>query len=92
MTDMHTAREFRPVHEAIEVLQEKWTMHVACALLDGPLSFNELGRTVGGAIPPHSRCVWTASSSSVFSAAPCTHGCHHARRTSSRQPEWTCSG
>jgi DNA-binding HxlR family transcriptional regulator len=40
-----------PVHEAIQVLQEKWTMHIVRALLDGPLGFNELGRTVGGCNP-----------------------------------------
>src|SRR5438876_8112947 len=40
-----------PVHEAIQVLQEKWTMHIVRALLDGPKGFNELGRTVGGCNP-----------------------------------------
>ena len=40
-----------PVHEAIQVLQEKWTMHIVRALLDGPMGFNELGRTVGGCNP-----------------------------------------
>ncbi len=40
-----------PVHEAIQILQEKWTMHIVRALLDGPLGFNELGRTVGGCNP-----------------------------------------
>lgn len=37
-----------PVHAAISVLQEKWTMHIVRALLPGPLGFNELGRAVGG--------------------------------------------
>jgi DNA-binding HxlR family transcriptional regulator len=41
-------REYCPVHEAIQVLQEKWTLHIVRALLDGPLGFNELGRRVGG--------------------------------------------
>ena len=43
--------EYCAVHEAIEVLQEKWTMHVVRALLDHALGFNELGRTVGGCNP-----------------------------------------
>ncbi len=45
---MDAEREYCPVHEAIQVLQEKWTMHIVRALLDGPLGFNELGRAVGG--------------------------------------------
>jgi DNA-binding HxlR family transcriptional regulator len=48
---MNTEREYCPVHEAIQVLQEKWTMHIVRALLDGPLGFNELGRAVGGCNP-----------------------------------------
>ena len=48
---MTTEREYCPVHEAIQVLQEKWTMHIVRALLDGPLGFNELGRAVGGCNP-----------------------------------------
>ncbi len=48
---MDTEREYCPVHEAISVLQQKWTMHIVRALLDGPLGFNELGRTVGGCNP-----------------------------------------
>ena len=48
---MTSEREYCPVHEAIQVLQEKWTMHIVRALLDGPLGFNELGRTVGGCNP-----------------------------------------
>jgi len=40
-----------PVHDAIQVLQEKWTMHIVRALLDGPMGFNELGRTIGGCNP-----------------------------------------
>jgi DNA-binding HxlR family transcriptional regulator len=43
--------DFCPVHEAIQLLQEKWTMHIIRALLDGPLGFNELGRRVGGCNP-----------------------------------------
>jgi len=40
-----------PVHDAIQLLQEKWTLHIIRALLGGPLGFNELGRTVGGCNP-----------------------------------------
>ena len=38
---------FCPVYASIELLQEKWTLHIVRALLDGPLGFNELGRAVG---------------------------------------------
>jgi len=48
---MDAERDYCPVHEAIQVLQEKWTMHIVRALLDGPLGFNELGRAVGGCNP-----------------------------------------
>jgi DNA-binding HxlR family transcriptional regulator len=48
---MNTEREYCPVHEAIQVLQEKWTMHIVRALLERPLGFNELGRRVGGCNP-----------------------------------------
>lgn len=46
--DDHT---FCPVHEAIQLLQEKWTLHIVRALLDKPLGFNELGRATGGCNP-----------------------------------------
>lgn len=49
--DPMSASEYCPVHAAIQVLQEKWTMHIVRALLDGPRGFNELGRTVGGCNP-----------------------------------------
>ena len=42
---------FCPVHEAIQLLQEKWTLHIIRALLDKPLGFNELGRAAGGCNP-----------------------------------------
>lgn len=48
---MNPEREYCAVHDAIEVLQEKWMMHIVRAMLDGPLGFNELGRTVGGCNP-----------------------------------------
>lgn len=37
-----------PVHDAIELLQEKWVLHIIRALLTGPHGFNELARAVGG--------------------------------------------
>ena len=48
---MEAAGGYCPVHDAISLLQEKWTMHIVRALLDGPMGFNELGRTVGGCNP-----------------------------------------
>jgi|SRR5258708_7780097 DNA-binding HxlR family transcriptional regulator len=42
---------FCPVHEAIQLLQEKWTLHIVRALLERPLGFNELGRATGGCNP-----------------------------------------
>jgi DNA-binding HxlR family transcriptional regulator len=48
---MDAERDYCPVFEAIQILQEKWTMHIVRALLEGPLGFNELGRTVGGCNP-----------------------------------------
>ena len=40
-----------PVYDSIELLQEKWVLHIVHALLDGPRCFNELGRDVGGCNP-----------------------------------------
>ena len=45
------SREFCPVREYINVLQEKWVLHIVRALLDGSKGFNELGRGIGGANP-----------------------------------------
>lgn len=42
-------RDYCPVHESIDLLQEKWVLHIIRALLDGPHGFNELARAVGGA-------------------------------------------
>ena len=42
---------FCAVHEAIQLLQEKWNLHIIRALLNGPLGFNELGRAAGGCNP-----------------------------------------
>jgi DNA-binding HxlR family transcriptional regulator len=43
--------EFCPVYAAIEVLQEKWVLHIVRALLEGPRGFNDLGRSIGGCNP-----------------------------------------
>lgn len=40
-----------PLCEAIQILQEKWVLHIVRVLLDGPSGFNELGREVGGCNP-----------------------------------------
>lgn len=47
----HGDHAFCPVHEAINILQEKWTLHIIRNLLDGPKGFNELSRAVGGCNP-----------------------------------------
>jgi len=36
------------VHQSIELLQEKWVLHIIRALLAGPSGFNALSRAVGG--------------------------------------------
>lgn len=43
--------DYCPVHAAIQLLQEKWTLHIVRALLGGPRGFNELGRSIGGCNP-----------------------------------------
>jgi DNA-binding HxlR family transcriptional regulator len=40
-------REFCPVYASIELLQEKWNLHIIRALLEGPMGFNDLGRATG---------------------------------------------
>jgi DNA-binding HxlR family transcriptional regulator len=40
-----------PATAAIEVLQEKWVLHIVHALLAGPKGFNAIGREVGGCNP-----------------------------------------
>lgn len=42
---------FCPVSAYIDVLQEKWVMHIIRALLEESRGFNELGRVVGGVNP-----------------------------------------
>jgi DNA-binding HxlR family transcriptional regulator len=39
--------EFCPVYASIELLQEKWNLHIIRALLEGPMGFNDLGRASG---------------------------------------------
>jgi DNA-binding HxlR family transcriptional regulator len=39
--------EFCPIHESIQLLQEKWNLHIIRSLLPGPVGFNELGRAIG---------------------------------------------
>ncbi len=39
---------FCPVYDSIQLLQEKWVLHIVRALLAGPHGFNELARAVGG--------------------------------------------
>lgn len=39
------------VRSAIQILQEKWVLHIIHTLLDGPRGFNDLGRAVGGCNP-----------------------------------------
>lgn len=45
----HDSHTDCPVYDSIELLQEKWVLHIIRALLGGPHGFNELGRAVGGA-------------------------------------------
>jgi DNA-binding HxlR family transcriptional regulator len=40
-------QEFCPVYASIELLQEKWNLHIIRALLGGPMGFNDLGRACG---------------------------------------------
>ena len=37
-----------PVYQAIELLQEKWTLHIIRSLLQSAKGFNELSRAIGG--------------------------------------------
>lgn len=37
-----------PVYDSIDLLQEKWVLHIIRALLGAPHGFNELSRAVGG--------------------------------------------
>jgi len=44
--DEPTARQRCPAVQGIEVLQEKWVLHIVHALLTGPKGFNAIGREV----------------------------------------------
>jgi DNA-binding HxlR family transcriptional regulator len=46
-----TGNTFCPVYEAINLLQEKWTLHIIRSLLKGAKGFNELRREVGNCNP-----------------------------------------
>ena len=41
--------DYCPVYASIDLLQEKWVLHIVRSLLEGPHGFNELARAVGGA-------------------------------------------
>ncbi len=43
--------DFCPIYASINLLQEKWTLHIVRSLLEGPKGFNELGRDIGGCNP-----------------------------------------
>jgi DNA-binding HxlR family transcriptional regulator len=45
------ADPFCPVHDAITVLQGKWTLQIVHALMAGAMGFNELARAIGGCNP-----------------------------------------
>jgi DNA-binding HxlR family transcriptional regulator len=49
--DDPTTRQRCPAVQGIEVLQEKWVLHIVHALLAGPRGFNAIGREVGGCNP-----------------------------------------
>jgi DNA-binding HxlR family transcriptional regulator len=49
--DDPTTRQRCPAVQGIEVLQEKWVLHIVHTLLAGPRGFNAIGREVGGCNP-----------------------------------------
>ncbi len=49
--DVTSAPARCPATAGIEVLQEKWVLHIVHALLQGPKGFNAIGREVGGCNP-----------------------------------------
>lgn len=40
-----------PAHQGLQLLQEKWVLHIVNSLLRGPRGFNELSRAVRGCNP-----------------------------------------
>lgn len=42
-------QDYCPVYASIDLLQEKWVLHIVRSLLVRPHGFNELARAVGGA-------------------------------------------
>lgn len=49
--DVRSAPTRCPATVGIEVLQEKWVLHIVHTLLQGPKGFNAIGREVGGCNP-----------------------------------------
>ncbi|MBI4278836.1 MAG: helix-turn-helix transcriptional regulator [Armatimonadetes bacterium] len=48
---MNDEQQFCPVYQSINLLQEKWVLHIIRTLLEEPRGFNELSRAVGGCNP-----------------------------------------
>ena len=48
---VETRRHLCPAYQAIQILQEKWVLHIITTLLGGSRGFNELGRDIGGCSP-----------------------------------------
>jgi DNA-binding HxlR family transcriptional regulator len=42
---------FCPIAATLDLLSEKWTLHIVHALLNGKKRFNEIGHTLGGVNP-----------------------------------------
>ena len=51
MSEMIGGQDASPYAKAVAILQEKWSLLIVNALLDGPAGFNELSRKVCGVCP-----------------------------------------
>lgn len=51
MSETVGGKDAPPFVKAVAVLQEKWSLLIVGALLDGPCGFNELSRKVAGVCP-----------------------------------------
>ena len=51
MSETVGGKDAPPFVRAVAVLQEKWSLLIVGALLDGPAGFNELSRKVAGVCP-----------------------------------------
>jgi DNA-binding HxlR family transcriptional regulator len=51
MSETIGGKDAPPFVRAVAVLQEKWSLLIVGALLDGPAGFNELSRKVSGVCP-----------------------------------------